>query len=84
MGLARDLTMGPKRRTARPGSTPDYAALKRLTTAPAPDLAAFRALLDRVGSGGRMRYAEGLIYTAACARYSELTGEQYGPAIGTW
>ena len=85
MGLARELTMGPKRKGAqRPGSAPDYAALKRLTTAPVPDLETFRALLDRVGNGGRMRYAEGLIYTVACARYSALSGEQYGPTVGTY
>jgi len=70
MGLARDLSMGPAR--------------KRLTAADGPDLETFRAVLDRVGNGGRMRYAEGLIYTAACARYSALSGEQYGPTVGTY
>jgi len=85
MGLARDLSMGPARKRApRPGSAPDYAALKRLTAADGPDLETFRAVLDRVGNGGRMRYAEGLIYTAACARYSALSGEQYGPTVGTY
>ena len=84
MGLARDLTMGNRKRTPRPGQSPDYAALKRLTTAATPDLGTFRALLDRVGAGGRMRYAEGLVYTAACQRYRELTGEDYGPRVGTY
>lgn len=85
MGLARDLTMGTRKRTPRPGHSPDYAALKRLTAAAAPDLATFRATLERVGSSPeRMRFAEGVTYAQACQRYRELTGEDYGPRIGTY
>lgn len=75
----------PRRRAPRPGTTPDYAALKRLTACADPDLTAFRAILERVGAQReRMRYAEGVIYAKACERYSELSGEQFGPRIGTY
>lgn len=77
--------MGPKRRRApRPGSSPDFVALRRLTTVDDPDLVTFRAVLDRVSTGARFRLAEGPIYTAACARYSELTGEAYGIKQGDY
>jgi hypothetical protein len=86
MGLARDLTMGQKRpRAPRAGSTPEYTALKRFTAMPEPDLTVFRAALERVGGQRtRMRFAEGVIYAEACARYRELSGEDYGPVIGTY
>lgn len=81
MGLARELSMGPKRpRKPKPGQSPEFAALKRFTAAAAPDLEAFRAALEAVGTRpARLLYAEGMIYAAACARYTALTGEQYGP-----
>lgn len=86
MGLARELTMGPRRhRKPRVGTQGDYATLRRLTAAETPDLDAFRQALDRVGAQpGRFRLAEGDVYTAACTRYSELTGTQYGIQRGTY
>lgn len=85
MGLARDLSMGPRKPRRRPAANPDFAALRRLLQADAPDLDVMRAVLDRVGtSGARMRYAEGTVYVAACQRYSDLTGTQYGPSQGTY
>lgn len=76
MGLARDLTTGPKRKRAT-AKTADYAALKYLITAPRPDLSTFRAILTRV-TAARMSYAETMIYTAARDRYRDLTGEYPG------
>jgi hypothetical protein len=86
MGLARELTMGTRRpRQNGIAANPDYAALRRLTRAQAPDLETFRTILDRVGSSpARMRFKEGAIYIEACQRYRALTGEEYGPALGTY
>jgi hypothetical protein len=86
MGRARELTMGP-RRPRRNGiaANPDYAALRRMTRAQAPDTDLMRTILDRVGSSPtRMRFKEGVIYLEACKRYRELTGEDYGPRLGTY
>lgn len=85
MGRARELSMGPKR--PRTGSTtdPDFATLKRLTQAQRPDLDTFRAVLDRVGARAeRPLFGQGVIYIEACQRYTALTGEQYGPVLGTY
>lgn len=77
--------MGTRRRSTHGGNNGDYAALRHLTQAIAPDLATFRAVLDRAGATtARMRYAEGVVYTQACQRYRELAGEDYGPRIGTF
>jgi hypothetical protein len=85
MGLARELSMGPRRKRTRIGNEGDYATLRQLTAAKQPDLVKFREVLDRVAaSPARKRYAEGLVWTAACTRYSALTGEQYGPQQGTY
>lgn len=87
MGRARELTMGTARRWGRNGiaASPDYTALVRLTKAGAPNLDTFRTVLDRVGaSPARMRFKEGVIYIEACQRYRELTGENYGPLLGTY
>lgn len=85
MGLARDLSMGPRKPRSRVGSTGDYATLRRLTKAANPDLATFRAVLDRVSANpNRFRFAEGAAYIAACTRYTELTGEPYGIQQGTY
>jgi len=86
MGLARDLTMG-SRRPRRNGiaANPDYAALRRLTQAAAPDTDLMRSILERVGaSPARMRFKEGAIYIEACKRYREITGEDFGPRLGTY
>lgn len=84
MGRARELTMGTRRRSTI-AANPDYAALRRLTQAPEPDVTLMRTILDRVGSNpARMRFKEGVIYAEACRRYRELTGEDYGPVIGTY
>ena len=83
MGRARDLTMGT-RRSSTIAANPDYTALRRMTRAENPDVARMRAILDRVGaSPARMRFKEGAIYIEACKRYRELTGEDYGPRLGT-
>jgi hypothetical protein len=82
MGLARDLSMGKRRPKNRIGQSGDWAVLRRLTDAPNPDLDHFRTVLDRVGTGPRMRYAEVCVYVAACTRYRELTGQPYGPTQG--
>jgi hypothetical protein len=86
MGLARELSMGPRRtRTNRIAADPDFAALRRLTQAAKPDTTQMRTILDRVGANpARMRFKEGAIYIEACKRYRELTGEQYGPVLGTY
>ena len=86
MSRARDLTLGPRRgRSAQPGSGPDWTLLRRLTAAERPDLDTFRAVLDRLGAqAARPRFAEGAAYIAGCARYTALTGEQYGPVPGTY
>jgi hypothetical protein len=87
MGRARELTMGTRRPRRNNGiaANPDYAALTRMTKAAAPDLDTFRTVLDRVGaSPARMRFKEGVIYLEACARYRELTGEDYGPRLGAY
>jgi hypothetical protein len=84
MGRARDLTMGTRRRSTI-AANPDYAALRRMTRAEAPDTDLMRTVLERVGSNpARMRFKEGAIYIEACKRYQELTGEQYGPVLGTY
>jgi hypothetical protein len=60
--------------------TGDYTLLRKLTRDPDPDLTQFREALDRVAaSPHRLRYAEGAVYSAACTRYSTLTGTSYGP-----
>lgn len=85
VGLARELTTGSCRRSNRIAAHPDYAALRRLTQSANPDPEMFRVILDRVGaSPGRMRFKEGAIYIEACKRYRELTGEEYGPVLGTY
>jgi hypothetical protein len=44
-----------------------------------------RTILDRVGaSPARLRFKEGAIYIEACNRYRALTGEDYGPRLGTY
>ncbi|NUR01355.1 MAG: hypothetical protein HOY79_33965 [Streptomyces sp.] len=86
MGLARELTMG-KGRPRRNGiaANPDYAALRHLTRADNPDTDLMRTILDRVGANpARMRFKEGAIYIEACQRYRGLTGEDYGPRLGTY
>lgn len=87
MGMARDLTMGPKRRKPAAGTTGPYAKLRRLVNMSIDDVdaAALKALIEEAGrQPGRMRAPEGRIYNQACARYKEMTGEQIGPETGTW
>lgn len=85
MGLARDLSMGPRRARSRIGNEGDYARLRRLTAADAPDLEEFRTVLDRVAAlPARKRYAEAMVWTQACTRYSTLSGTRYGPQQGTY
>jgi hypothetical protein len=88
MGLARDLTMGPKRkRSPQPGTSPIYTRLRRLINTPAPDVdtADLKAAIEAVGAQpGRMRPAEGRLYNQACAYYRQLTGDKIGPETGTW
>ncbi|MCX5066643.1 hypothetical protein OOJ91_12215 [Micromonospora lupini] len=85
MGLARELTMGTRRTRARVGFTGDFTTLRRLTAATAPDVAEFRATIERVAATPtRLRFAEGAAYNAACKRFRELTGEKIGPETGTY
>jgi|SRR5215472_28983 len=87
MGRARELSMGQRKRSARGANTGAYAKLRALTAAPAGDVdvAAFRAALETVGAQReRMTFAEGAVYAEACARFTEITGEEYGPRIGTY
>ena len=83
MGLARELSMGPRKPRSRVGNEGDFAALRRMTKAENPNLDTFRAILDRVGAQKtRFRFAEGAAYISACTRYSQLTGEPYGVQQG--
>lgn len=83
MGLARELSMGPRRPRSRVGFTGDFAVLRRLTAASTPDVGDLRATILRVGATPtRFRFAEGVAYNAACKRYRELTGEKIGPETG--
>lgn len=85
MGLARDLTMGPKKKRTRVGFTGDFATLRRMTAAADPDITAMKETILRVGaSPTRLRPAEGAAYSAACRRYREITGEPIGPEGGTY
>jgi len=77
--------MGTRRPNPHRGNTGDYAELRRLTRAASPDLTVFRAVLERVGgTRERMRFAEGVVYAEACQSYRELSGEDFGPRIGTY
>lgn len=83
MGRARELTMGTRRKNTI-AADPDFAALRRMTRAEHPDVERMRETLDRVGARtARMRFKEGAIYVEACQRYREITGEDYGPKLGT-
>lgn len=88
MGLARDLTMGPKRKKApAAGTTGPYAKLRRMINMSIDDVdaAALKAAIEAAGAQpGRMRAPEGRLYNAACARYKEITGTSIGPETGTW
>lgn len=77
--------MGTRKRSSHGANTGDYAALRRLTAAQAPDLTMFRTVLERVGGQReRMRFAEGAVYAQACERYRALSGEEFGPRIGIY
>lgn len=85
MGLARELSMGPRKPRSQTGMSGDYAVLRRLTHNEDPDLELFRETLDRVGSNpNRFRFTEGAVYIAACTRYTALTGEPYGIQQGRY
>jgi hypothetical protein len=86
MGLARDLTMGSKRpRRSTIASGPAWTRLRALTSAPNPDPEVLADAIRAVAAQpGRMRFAEGAQYNDACARYRDLTGEDIGPATGTY
>lgn len=88
MGLARDLTMGPKKpRGRKVGTGGEWTVLRRLTAMPGPlcadDLAALRRASETVGRpgyGGRgLRTAELDYWTRANQRYYDETGERIGP-----
>jgi hypothetical protein len=85
MGLARDLSMGPRRRRPRIATTGDYAIVRRALADPEPDPAALRDALERIAaSPHRLRPAEGRVYLDGCARYRDVTGEDYGPRRGEY
>lgn len=77
--------MGPRRPRTKAGFTGDFAVLRRLTAATAPDVQEFRAAIERVAATPtRFRFAEGAAYNAACTRFRQLTGERIGPETGTY
>lgn len=85
MGLARELTMGPRKKRTRIASGGDWAVLRRMTAMDNPNTETFRTVLDRVAAlPDRRRYAEAMVFIHACARYRELSGEDYGPELGTY
>jgi hypothetical protein len=86
MGLARDLTMGSKRpRRSTIASGPAWTRLRALTAAPSPDPEALAEAIHVVAAQpGRMRFAEGAQYNDACRKYRNLTGQDIGPATGTY
>lgn len=85
MGRARELSMGPRKPRSRVGNEGDFARLRRLTAAENPDVEQFKEVLDRVSAQTtRFRQAEGMVFNRACARYTELTGEQYGSPTGMY
>lgn len=74
--------MGRPRRNSRDIPNPDFAALRHLATAPSPNMATFRAILDRVGANPNPVCAhDARAYTDACHRYTELTGNIYSPPV---
>lgn len=89
MGLARELTMGPRKPRTKVGFTGDFARLRRLiTNVTEGDDAMIADLRDTIlrvaATPRRLRYAEGAVYNDACKRYRELTGEKIGPETGTY
>lgn len=83
MGLARELTEGPKRPRKHSGTDPDIAALRRLSRAAKPDVDTFRETLERVtASARRQRFADGAILAVALERYAAITGTAFTPSTG--
>lgn len=80
MANARTLTNGRgPRRNRRDVPNPDFAALRRLTTAANPNMDTFRAVLTRVAANpAPVRPREARAYADARRRYAELvaTGHQ--------
>jgi len=97
MGLARELSEGPRRRRHRGAGrfqlSDDYVRLRALTkiveARPAGEdldaiAAQMRPLIEAVGARpARMRFEEGAIFNAACSAYRYVTGERIGPETGT-
>lgn len=83
MGLARDLTMGPRRPRTRLATTGPYATARRLTAkaewTPDDRTAMAAAIAEIMATRTRLRFAEGAVLNAACLRYREVTGERIGP-----
>lgn len=81
MGLARELTMGPRQPRKRSSTDPDIAALRRLSRVAKPDVDTFRETLERVtASARRQRFADGAIVAVALERYAVLTGSPFTPS----
>lgn len=81
MGLARELSMGPKRpRTPKPGSTGPYARLRTLTDSAAATVAELQAaVIAAQASNDRPRFMEGVILVRANQRIAALGGTPLGP-----
>ena len=84
MGLARDLSMGPRRPRRTIAAGPAYATIRRALEAADPDPVALRAALDAIAAGPRLRQPEGYLYLAGWDRYREITGSEEGPRKGTY
>jgi hypothetical protein len=92
VGLARELSEGPRRRHRGAGRYPldeSFVRLRALTKlAERGSLAEtaipeVRTLIEEVSARPqRLRFEEGAILNAACSAYRTLTGETVGPETG--
>jgi len=92
MGLARELSEGPRRRHRGAGRFPldeSFVRLRALTklaergSIAQTALPEMRQLIEQIAARPqRMRFEEGSILNAACRAYRETTGETVGPETG--
>lgn len=90
MGLARELSMGPKRTRERTiAAGPVWDRLRNAREAhkwgrPVDDEQLLEDIRTVSAQRTRMRFAEGAIYNDACKVYADLTGKVVGPTTGTF
>lgn len=90
MGLARELSMGPRRKRERTiAAGPVWDRLRAARDAhkrgrPVDTSQLFDDIRTISAQPGRMRFAEGAIYNEACRVYADLTGTVVGPVTGTY